>query len=441
MIHEILSQVANLPTPSAKLDFLKSNRTLRLDLIFKDALDPEITYGISSRQISVPTKASAKWTIDSNYMEFSNMLQRLKLREVTGNAAVDLVEDVIGNFAVSDQPILLKILDHDLKVGVSFDTYRSKVMGISDKFEVTLAHHLEDAKGVDVLDGSWYASRKCDGVRCITIVDMDYGTIEFISRQGKKFATLDNLKPAIEKFASTLVGKWVLDGELCKVDADGNEDFQSIMKEIRRKDYRIQECCYQLFDICAYDEFVGKRKSRVFTDRFALLLDLENSYLTKFGKLDPCWVKVLDQGLILSQADFDEWSRKVEDGNWEGFMLRHDIPFETGRTKNLLKVKKFFDAEYKVEDVLVDQLTFKEPGKGQETITCVSALVINHKGNLVKVGSGLTKEQRLSWYENPNLIIGKTICVKYFEETKNKAGEFSLRFPTLKFVYNGERDC
>jgi DNA ligase-1 len=67
-------------------------------------------------------------------------------------------------------------------------------------------------------------------------------------------------------------------------------------------------------------------------------------------------------------------------------------------------------------------------------------LVIEHKGNIVEVGSGLSKEQRISWYSNPQEIIGKTITVQYFEETTNKNNNMiSLRFPVLKYVYEDGR--
>ena len=37
-------------------------------------------------------------------------------------------------------------------------------------------------------------------------------------------------------------------------------------------------------------------------------------------------------------------------------------------------------------------------------------------------------------------IIGKLITVQYFEETHNDKGGISLRFPTVKHIYDGERD-
>ena len=43
---------------------------------------------------------------------------------------------------------------------------------------------------------------------------------------------------------------------------------------------------------------------------------------------------------------------------------------------------------------------------------------IEHKGHIVKVGSGCTQEQRLEYMDGS--IVGKTITVQYFEETKIK---------------------
>ena len=75
-----------------------------------------------------------------------------------------------------------------------------------------------------------------------------------------------------------------------------------------------------------------------------------------------------------------------------------------------------------------------------EDTKCVGALIIEYKGNQVNVGSGLDDKQRIEWYNNPNLIIGKQIQVKYKEESRNADGTVSLQFPILKHVFEEERD-
>ena len=66
-------------------------------------------------------------------------------------------------------------------------------------------------------------------------------------------------------------------------------------------------------------------------------------------------------------------------------------------------------------------------------------VLIEHKGNTVSVGSGFTLDQRNHYYNNPKDIVGKEITVQYFEESQDKTGKFSLRFPVCKTVYSNGR--
>ena len=67
-------------------------------------------------------------------------------------------------------------------------------------------------------------------------------------------------------------------------------------------------------------------------------------------------------------------------------------------------------------------------------------VVIEHKGYRVDVGSGFSVEQRRQYYRNPEAILGKQITVQYFEETANMNGGISLRFPTVKAIYETVRN-
>lgn len=442
MILDILDQVRSIPGAAAKAEFLKKEHTPLLDQIVTDAMDPSITYGVTAKDIGIqphtPGTGPAVW-----YEDFHKLLGRLAARELTGNAAVEAIKNCLSQQPENVQQLLLRVLDRDLGLGVGWRVYREEVLGIKGAFKVALAQHLEKVKGVDPVDGTWFASRKCDGLRLITILNED-GSVTFKSRQDKEFKTLENLKPAVKRFCAGLTGAWVLDGELCKVDADGDEDFKAICKEARRKDFSVDECCYQVFDIITYDEFCEGKSKDILSKRFERLNQLHTKYIEE--PHEKCWIKPLWQERLTSQADFDRWSAMVEKGGWEGFMIRKDIIYNTytsrdGRTKELLKIKKFDDAEYVVEGVETGTMTTSLPGEGLKTFEGVTALLITHKGYRVHVGAGLTRDQRISWFKDPSLIVGKTITVKYFEETTNAQGGISLRFPTLKFVYENGRDC
>ena len=62
-------------------------------------------------------------------------------------------------------------------------------------------------------------------------------------------------------------------------------------------------------------------------------------------------------------------------------------------------------------------------------------VIIEHKGNVVSVGSGFSLDQRDRYFNYPEKIIGKEITVQYFEESQDKTGKHSLRFPVCKAVF------
>ena len=55
------------------------------------------------------------------------------------------------------------------------------------------------------------------------------------------------------------------------------------------------------------------------------------------------------------------------------------------------------------------------------------------------IDSGFSIEQRKNFYASPDDIIGKEITVQYFEESQNQNGEYSLRFPVIKAIYENKR--
>jgi DNA ligase-1 len=295
-------------------------------------------------------------------------------------------------------------------------------------FSVALAEKYEP-KFVDWKDG-WYVSRKIDGARCIGIVDSNGNTI-FYSRTGKNFDTLDIVGGGIKALGITDV---VFDGELCLVDEEGNEDFQGVMKQLKKKDHTIPNPSYKIFDMMTLDEFYSQKgeQNRPFSIRFKNLQQV-------MKKNECACLSVLEQVRIDTDDDFESVVSYSNEQHWEGVMLRADTPYKGKRSKDLLKYKSFNDDEYKVVDVEMGPFRYVLNGREHEE-TMLSCVMINHKDNIVRVGSGFSIEQRQNFYKYPKKILGKQITVQYFEETKNQDGGISLRFPTFKFLHGETRD-
>ena len=352
-----------------------------------------------------------------------SVLDMLNTRVVTGHDAIALVN---GFNEYCHDPYLFKIIDKDLGIRAGAKIINKAVPGLIPTFSVALAKEYDDK--CDWVNDDWYASRKLDGVRCLAVVDFD-GNCKLYSRMGKELTTLNKVKEAIE---ATNVINQVFDGEICLMDENGNEDFQGVMKQLRRKDHQIENPIFMIFDMIHKSEFDNQKGTEKLSDRLAKLRAWQGGRRT-----DAKILRYTEQFVITDGRHFDMWGQIAAEKGWEGFMVRNDVGYEGKRSKNLLKIKKFFDAEYKVIDFDIDDHEVVVNGRS-ETVPMLSQVWIEHKGHKVKVGSGWTHDQRLKYIDGS--IVGKIITVQYFEETKNQEGGISLRFPTVKIVHGEKRE-
>jgi len=360
------------------------------------------------------------------YHDIFDLLDDLKSRSITGHDAIGAVNSFIDHHPEYEE-LIHCIIDKDLKTRAGDKIINKAIPDHIPEFSVALADKYEP-KLVDWKDG-WYVSRKIDGARCVGIVDSN-GDTTFYSRTGKEFDTLGVVRDGIKALNITNV---VFDGELCLVDDDGNEDFQGVMKQLKKKDHTIPNPSFKIFDMITHDEFYSKKgeKNRPYSIRYNNLREVMRN--------NTCvCLSVLGQELIKDDDHFAEWTKRGNDYGWEGVMLRADEPYKGKRSKDLLKVKKFFDDEYEVIDTEMGPFRYVKNGAECEE-TMLSCVTIKHKDHLVRVGSGFTIEQRQEFYQNPNKILGKIITVQYFEETKNQDGGISLRFPTFKILHGAAR--
>ena len=394
-----------------------------LQTIFYYTYNPYKKYGVTSKNC----KKNFDLLGHSNtYGSIFTLLDDLANRVCTGHTAIANVNRfILENKQYED--IIYNIIDRDLKMGASTSSINKVIPELIPTFKVALANPY-NVKRVDFQSGDWYGSRKLDGVRCICRKEMN--TVTFFSRSGKEFLTLDNLANEISKIG----GDFILDGEICMVDKDGNEDFQGIMKQIRKKNHQIENPKFFVFDQLTLEEFDNKTGVRPLTQR------IFHGVATLPKNINSDMLAFLPQEQLTTEEQFTEMAKEAEEAGFEGIMVRKNIGYEGKRSHNLLKVKKFHDAEYTVLETINGNIRWTENGKQIER-ECLSSIIIEHKGCRVSVGSGFSKEQREMYHSSPQDIIGKTVTVQYFEETENQNGGYSLRFPVLKHVYTDGRDC
>ena len=152
-------------------------------------------------------------------------------------------------------------------------------------------------------------------------------------------------------------------------------------------------------------------------------------------------IEVVEQIPVTSHEQIQQELEKAVANGWEGLMLRKDGFYEGERSKNLLKVRAFIDREFEVKSIVTGPFQIVNTKTNcPETITTMTSVMIEYKGCEVSVGSGFSLEQRKQFFTDPSLIVGKNITVKYFSESRNEQGGYSLRFPIFKYLCGEERD-
>jgi DNA ligase-1 len=358
-----------------------------------------------------------------------DLLDSLNNRMITGHKAIEETNGFIYKNS-NYKELLYLVLERNLKVRASVKLINKAIPNLIPEFNVALANKYDDItkKKVDFNENVWFVSRKLDGVRCLVIVD-EKGKAKSFSRSGKQFHTLSLVEKEIENLG---VKNIVYDGEMCIVNENGDEDFQSVMKEIGRKDHTIQNGLLQIFDFIPKRMFSkGYGESGLFSQRTrALKSVIENK--------DSKYLKALVQTPISSFDELEKLTSKASEKGWEGLMLRKNELYKGKRSNDILKVKTFHDAEYKVKDIMTGPFRYVKDGVEVEE-EMLSGVLIEHKGFNVRVGSGFSIDQRKHLFLNPEDILNKVITVQYFEESQNQEGGFSLRFPVIKTIHGNER--
>ncbi len=408
------------------IDSIKNDEFITSSLNY--TYDPYKKYYVTSKTCK---KNSELLGHSNTYGSIFTLLDDLANRVCTGHDAIANVNRfVLENKQYED--LIFSIIDRNLEIRASDSVINKVIPNLIPTFDVALATKYEP-KFCDFETEKWYASRKLDGVRCI--IRKEGNKVTAYSRQGNEFTTLQKVLDDVKYIGDEISyhNDFVLDGEICLMDENGNEDFQGIMKQIKRKDHTIDNPMYIIFDCMSIEEFDSKEGHINLSERLqrlpeenGILSDTKTLYCLRHSPIED------EQQLLSMITDADHLGH-------EGVMLRKDSPYEGKRTKNLLKCKKFFDAEYEVLDMEFDNHRVIREGK-EVVIPMLANVWIEHKGYKVAVGSGWNQEQRIRYQANPEQLLGKTITVQYFEETKNQEGGLSLRFPTVKHVYENGRN-
>ena len=428
---ELIKQLQGMSGTNSKLKLLKDNSNNEL---FKKVLyytyNPYLKYGFSEEVLDKLMKYDNEFIVPLHVNNDVDSIFKL-LDKLATNNINDLlrfeVRDLLVNVDSDLRNLIRMILLKDLRAGISSKSINKSIPGLIPEFGVMLADSYWK-KQSKVKHKDFKITKKLDGHRLVMIKDHN-GNIEFRTRQGKPMEDLVD----IERECQNLPDGIVLDGELIAVNRDNlhSKDLYALTTKLCRKKGIKRDLEFNVFDYIPYDDFVNGHSDIKCSKRKEIVHNLIEM---------DCGNWVIEVPVLYSGDDasmVEKLLDEITEAGGEGVMVNlSDAPYDCKRTSNILKVKKFNEADVRVLDLL--EGTGKNKGRlGSITIQ------FEHEGELwtCDCGSGFYEDELDLYWKNKDLLLGKIVTIKYFEVTKDsKTGKYGLRFPTWTHRIRDDKD-
>ena len=371
------------------------------------------------------------------------LLENLANNNINDNLRAEAKRLLMCIEDIETRQMVRGILVKDLKLGVNVTTL-NKVFGKNfiPKFDVQLAESYTKQKPSSLKNKEVCITEKLDGFRIV------YNPVQekFFTRKGQEYEGLEHLIPELNDLCVAISENnlvhgedVVIDGELVHEPVEGlnSQELYALTSSAARKKGKHRDKLklqFHVFDFVPLNEFMSglttlryKARRNIMDVAFVALNDLKHVkpvtvfYMGKF-----------DEDILMTHL------KQVEVLGGEGLMINlMEGTYECKRTKKLLKVKTFKDA-----DVLVTNVV-EGTGKNLGKLGAVEVKFLhNGKEMYCECGSGFTDEERLKYWEHPELIMDKVVELKYFEVTQNDKDKtkYSLRFPTWQHRIRTDKD-
>lgn len=244
---------------------------------------------------------------------------------------------------------------------------------------------------------------KLDGHRCIAIVNKD-GSVSLWTRTRKRITSVPHIEERLSKIIKSgklPIKSAILDGEL--YTHKYKDDFEKITSAARKKEAtkESEEIQYHIYDIVS---------DSCFRERLSLISDIELMGGNEVSIVQTIFVETYEQMLGAYRIFID--------GGYEGMMIRLlGMGYQNKRTHQLLKVKEFYDGEFKIIGM--------EEGRGKLSGHIGSFICKTKEGKEFKAKmSGDTKKLK-ELFDGTDWYIGEYLTVQF----QGKTADGIPRFP------------
>lgn len=343
------------------------------------------------------------------------------------------------NIGKSNETSIMEQIDSEMDSKIQYQLdhgYSRDIPGEERRFDVSLADKYPDRQEKGKLEFPYIVEPKLDGLRCyIRLVD---GEIKMFSRNHKEFVSCPHIKES--RFVKAFFLKnpdAILDGELYNHEL--KNDFNkivSLVKKTKPSDKDLEESA-KLVQYHCFDVYFADNASLLYRGRKICLACFlhdtfgigKDSLLQENIHIDEVYFVGLKFAInstmpfsmyinLKTACTEEEAEQAIEETTaqgYEGIMLKKNVPYFFGRSFDMLKYKKFKDAEYRI-------VTFEE-GKGNLAGIAAAVICETESGEQFKAGVTGTQAHARELFNNKESYAGKLATIKYQELTPVKNGK------------------
>jgi DNA ligase-1 len=403
------------------------------------ANDPLVTFGVAKAAL-IEEDDGHPGTF--SFDDFLTLCKKLSSRSLTGHAARDAINDAAQHCQFDMWNLFYRrILLKDLKIGIETKTinkvldsigktnpdalsYKIPVFGLQLAFDGSDPSHTSKVKGKKLID------LKLDGIRLLSFLDKEAGTVRQMTRGGNENTNFDGIRSSLLSLMAELPVSIVLDGEMV------GASFSDLMTQVNRKEsVDTANLKLALFDILPMADYRAGICRIPQDKRHVALTDLQLSGLLKKHCGNNVYVNPkieIDLDTVEGQSSFEEFNRNAISAGFEGIMIKEPTaPYELKKGANWLKKKPTISVSLEIYDFAIGE----PETKNANTLGALQCRGTDDGKYIeVSVGSGLSQEDRDMIWNNKEKYRGYIVEVTADALSQNRDNDkvWSLRFPRFK---------
>lgn len=432
--NQIMNMVSMIADKSGKNDKQELLALAMEDPTFAKVMNytynPFITFGVRPSRLAVFDSIHHETEFD---FETWNLLDFLKSRELTGDAAKNAIISEMTRLGAESRELLWRILNKDMKAGFS----ESSINKVSKDF-IPSTPYMRCSLPKDVDFEKWPWARgvisqiKADGMFFNANVEKD--SVDFTSRQGQPFP-VEGFEQLMEDFAEAfrpLLGQFSnyesgiqTHGEMLVKDPDGELLPREVGNGLINKLIKGtplpegHSLFAELWDIIPKTSAV--KKGFFAADYLSRLRTLNGAlgYVKAKRQGQETSIQVIETKVVRSYGDAMEHYYAARRAGLEGTIAKKtDLQWKDGTSKDQVKLKQEVPVELEVYG-------FEEGKEGGKTANTFGSLKCRSKCGMleVNVGSGFSDELRKDINDNRDDWTGAIITVKANEIMYAKRGK------------------